>query len=403
MEKRARIQQQQHDEREHQSQSQQQVLKQQALQQQALQQQSAQQQVIKRREELRLRYEPNVVILQKYIRGWRDRQEVVGLIVIKLRALRETLVFQQQEVEEWRRIIQMSQKAVRRSKAFDQHNPYDHNFRSPNNTTGNKNNSTHSPSKNIAASVTSPAILVLGPPPAGSTSTQGSGLPMARSRGTNQASRIPLVNSNNGASLEPEPAGVVTGGGEGRNEGVAEPSVSPHHSPRQILGNKIGSAPRLDVVSPRGTEETLPLREGTSVMSKKRLEKHSVVKPNVEKSSALDKIKVLASPNIGSFNRIQGFWSQHTQRVPSKSIAKPGAVLGTTTSNYNTLSPSSKDLQSRQNADVMPYTNSDRRLRGRSKSLDSFDMPEVGVSAGAGTVMRNQPPRRNAPPSKRLI
>jgi DNA repair exonuclease SbcCD ATPase subunit len=59
----------------------------------------------KRREELYRKLESSAITIQKYIRGWRDRREVIGRIVEKLLELRESEAKKVKEIEEQRKAL----------------------------------------------------------------------------------------------------------------------------------------------------------------------------------------------------------------------------------------------------------------------------------------------------------
>jgi len=122
-----------------------------------------------------------------------------------------------------------------------------------------------------------------------------------------------------------------------------------------------------------------------------------------EKSSTLDKFKVLAAPTtIAStgFNRIQGFWAQHTQKVPPKTASnyKPPP---TSTVNISGSHPKERISKNGVDGPTASYT-SERRVRGRSRSLDSADFLTSehlpGAVTSTGTAAANA--RRNPQPTR---
>jgi len=246
---------------------------------------------VKRKEEIRKRFDFSAIVIQKYIRAWRDRKEIIARVVERMLELKEFELKKIQEVEEQRKILQEwnikeSQKLKRMSRDLESNN------------------------------------LIIPDKP----------LSKSQNVRVNQSIRPPQINTSN----------------------LDQYSDS---RLKRDLNEPVGvSIPQDPLLSPRE-------RPGNDELLSPRKKMPDKVPPNNQNRTGGGMFKVPTQNK--SISKIQGFLSQHTSRNISKanSTAKPPVVTNTAMSN--------RGIRNNQVGELTHNVTSERKLRGRSRSVDS--------------------------------
>jgi len=264
--------------------------------------QSTQQNQIKRKEELRKRYDTSAIVIQKYIRAWRERKDIIARVVERMLELKEFEIKKIQEVEEHRKILQdwnlkEQQRLKRLSRELEANNI----------AMLNKSGSTRPP----VAQTNRPVA-------AGNEQSD------SLDRIKNLIRTNPQKRNNEDESIESD---------------KPPPTLSPDSS---LLSPRI-ERPTEDILSPRGP--------------KKAPEKTSPITQKTDTRTGLFK----APSQSKGISKIQGFLSQHASRNNTPRT-NPSKVIP----------PNNNPPIPKQLTDLHHNHTSERKLRGRSRSVDSL-------------------------------